>query len=157
MIRPLHRVVGSVLAAIVLAALAGCNTQSSLDMTEAEVVVTINNQPLPNAQVSLFPSDAKAGPNAIAIGVTDATGRAKLSIGAKPGACVGPNKVTITEAPPPAEARSDDPDEAQRKNAAYAAGLKNRPIPAKYATVAQSDSSIDVKKDQKEYKIDLKR
>jgi hypothetical protein len=145
------------LGALLLAvAGSGCNTQPGADLTEVEVVVTINNQPLPNAEVTLTPNDTKSS-TAKATGVTDANGRAKLSTVGKPGAAVGPYKVTAIDGPPPAEARSDDPDVAQRKDAEYRASLKNRPIPSKYATVAQSDATVEVKKDQKEYKIDLKR
>jgi hypothetical protein len=90
------------------------------------------------------------------LGTTDDAGRAKLSSPGKPGACVGPNKVTVTDAPAPAEVRGDD-QEAQRKAGEYKRGLKNRPIPPQYANLAQSDVSVEVKRDQKEYKIDLKR
>jgi hypothetical protein len=147
-----------VLAAAVVA-VAGCggDTHARPDLAEAEVIVTCGGQPLPNAQVTLTPTDTKYGGSAIATGVTDEGGRAKLSCGGKPGACVGVNKVTVTEAPGSEESRSDDPDVSQKREAEARKALKNRPIPPKYATLASSDLTLDVKKDQKEYKIDLKR
>ncbi|HVL14436.1 MAG TPA: hypothetical protein VM529_17825, partial [Gemmata sp.] len=111
------------LAALVLA-LAGCGgtaTQAAPDLTDAEVVVTLNNQPLPNAQVTLTPADEKYGGAAVATGVTDAAGRAKLTCGGRPGACLGPNRVTVAEGPPPDDARSDNPDVAQRSATQYLA------------------------------------
>jgi hypothetical protein len=76
--------------------------------------------------------------------------------GGKPGACIGTNKVTVTEAGSE-EARSDDPDEAQRKAAQARVGLKNRPIPEKYSNLVQSGLTLDVTRDKKEYKLELTR
>lgn len=126
------------------------------DLTEAVVVVTLNGQPLPNAEVTFTPSTAGYGPDAISTGVTDDAGRAKLTTGGKPGACVGPNKVTVIDAPPPEDTRSED-QQAQVRASQYMRSLKNRPIPPKYATLAQSDLTVEVKKGQAEYPIELKR
>jgi len=137
--------------------LGGCKGgRRSPTITEAEVVVTINGQPLPNALVTLTPTTPGYAGNAIASGVTDESGKAVLSCGGKPGACVGANKVTVIDAPAPEEARGDS-DQAQVKAAAYQRSLKNRPIPPQYANLAQSDATIEVKQGQKEYKLDLKR
>jgi len=146
--------------ASLLLALAGCGgtaTHAAPDLTDAEVVVTLNNQPLPNAQVTLTPADEKYGGAAVATGVTDASGRAKLTCGGRPGACLGPNRVTVAEGPPPDAARSDNPDVAQRSATQHLAGLKNRPIPPKYATLAESDLTVEVTKDRSEYRITLTR
>jgi hypothetical protein len=136
--------------------LAGCGGKSVPTLTEAEVLVMINGQPLPNALVTLTPSAAGLGGDAIASGVTDESGRAKVTAGGKAGACVGKNKVTVVDAPAPEEARGED-GAAQMKAAQYQKSLKNRPIPPQYATLAQSEASVDVKKGQKEYKLELKR
>src|SRR5262249_2200202 len=83
----------------------GCRGgQRSPTITEAEVVVTTNGQPLANALVTLTPAAPGYAGNAIASGVTDETGKAALSCGGKPGACVGANKVTVIDAPAPEEA-----------------------------------------------------
>lgn len=153
----MRRAAAFVLVAACLA-VAGCgggDSHAKPDLTEAEVMVTIGGQPLPNALVTLSPTDTKYGGSASASGVTDASGRAKLSCGGKPGACIGANKVTVAEAPD--ENRSDDPDVAQKQEARRQAELKNRPIPAKYATLAQSDLTLEIKKGQTEYKLELKR
>src|SRR5262245_4883273 len=98
--------------------LGGCKGgRRSPTITEAEVVVTINGQPLPNALVTLTPATPGYAGNAIASGVTDESGKAALSCGGKPGACVGANKVTVIDAPAPEEARGDS-GEAQAKAAA---------------------------------------
>src|SRR5262245_56716024 len=138
-------VVALALAAGVLAA-AGCgNRTRTPNRVEAQVVVTINGQVLPNALVTLTPTEAGFGGDAIATGVTDESGRAKLTCGGKPGACAGTNKVTVTEAPMPEEARGEDAG-SQAKAAQHQKGLKNRPIPPKYASLAQSDATLDIKK-----------
>lgn len=129
-------------------------------LTEAEVVVTINGQPLPNALVTLNPTDASLGAGGIASGVTDESGRAKLSVSGKPGAAVGANKVTVVEGPAGADVRgSDSHDDDAQKRAIQQQGkaLKNRPIPEKYSNLAQSDLSLDIKTGQKDYKLELKR
>src|SRR5262245_19002646 len=78
--------------------LGGCKGgRRSPTITEAEVVVTINGQPLPNALVTLTPATPGYAGNAIASGVTDESGKAALSCGGKPGACVGANKVTVID------------------------------------------------------------
>lgn len=148
-------VVGFAVAALTLTGCGG-DTHSKPDVTEAEVVVFLNNQPLPGAQVTLTPSDSKYGSGSIATGITDAQGRAKLTCGNMPGACLGTNRVGVTEASP-TEARSDDPDLAQKKAAEARAGLKNRPIPEKYANVIQSGLMVEITKEKKEYKLELTR
>ncbi len=135
----------------------GCgNGTKSPDLVSATVVVTINGQPLPNAQVMFTPTSSAYGSNAIASGVTDDQGRAQLAIGSKSGACVGENRVTISEGPPPEETRSQDGN-AQLEEAKYQKSLKNRPIPTKYATATTTDLIITIAKDKTEYPIELKR
>jgi hypothetical protein len=137
--------------------LAGCGVgRVPPTLTEAEVVVTINGQPLPNALVTLTPASGGYGGEAIATGVTDESGLARLSCGEKAGASVGPNKVTVVDAPPPEAARGDDAA-AQAAAEQYRKSLKNRPIPPQYATLAKSDATLDIKPGQKEYKLALKR
>src|SRR5262245_53483392 len=96
-------------AAVVVVVGCGGDAHTRPDLTEAEVLVAGDGQPVPGALVTLTPTDTKYGGSAIATGITDENGRAKLSCGNKPGACLGANKVTVTEAPVSEAARGDDP------------------------------------------------
>jgi hypothetical protein len=122
---------------------------------EVEGRVTVNGQPLPKAEVRFFPM-IDFGAEFIAVGETDDDGRYKLSCRGQPGACAGENRVTITEAPLPAELRGYSA-EAQTRQAKYRGGMKNRPIPPQYANLAQSPLKIAVTADRKTYDLDLTR
>jgi hypothetical protein len=133
-----------VMLALVAASAGGCGPRAgkSPDLAEAVVIVTIGGQPLPHALVTFTPTGSY-GSDAFATGVTDESGRATLSSGGKPGACLGPNKVTVVDAPAPEEVRGDDL-ESQRKSSEYRLKLKNRPIPNQYSNLAQSDLTVEV-------------
>jgi hypothetical protein len=140
-----------------LLALSGCTDGKKTPVfTPAEIVVTLNGQPLPKALVTLTPTDSGYGPESVSSGVTDDKGRVKLMAGTNTGACVGINQVTIDEGPLPEETRSEDPA-AQVKASNYLQSLKNRPIPQRYATVATSDVKLEIKEGQTEYKLELTR
>ncbi|MFO0877156.1 MAG: hypothetical protein U0840_07250 [Gemmataceae bacterium] len=139
-----------------LLSLTGCLKNASPTLTEVELVVMINGQPLPNALVTLTPTASGLGGAGIASGVTDDSGLVRFTAGGKQGAAIGVNKVTIIDAPPSEELRGEDP-EAQQKLAQYQKRLKNRPIPAKLGNLAQSDVDLDIKAGQKQYKLDLTR
>jgi hypothetical protein len=125
-------------------------------LTEAKVTVLLAGQPLPNALVTFTPAASHYGADAIASGVTDAQGVAQLVCGTKPGACIGLNRVTVMEAPLGEEARSDDP-QAQAKASKQLKELKNRPIPPRYATLADGGIEVEIKAGQVEYKLELTR
>lgn len=145
------------LLAFALFGIVGCKeSKATPTLTEVEMIVTINGAALPHALVTLTPTDSTFGGNAIASGVTDEAGKVKFQIAGKPGAAVGQNKVTVADPPPPDELRGESP-EAQAKLDAYHRSLKNRPIPPKYGVLIQSDATVEIKKDQKDYKLDLKR
>jgi hypothetical protein len=142
--------------ALTALALAGCGGDGGKvpPLAEAEVLVLLGGQPLPNAQVTFSPTGAGLAANVQATGVTDDGGRCKLTTGGKPGVALGESVVTVAEAPTPESLRGED---AQEKLAQHRAGLKNRPIPPKYATTGKSDIRVTVTKDQKEYKVELSR
>jgi hypothetical protein len=122
-------------------------------IVEVEGRVTLRGQPLPKAEVRFYPMTGFGG-EYIAVGETDEEGRFKLSCLGQPGACACENRVTVTEAPVPAEMRGLS-GEAQARVARYRAGLKNRPIPDRYANLAQSPLKVTVTADKKEYNIEL--
>jgi len=140
-------------------AMMGCSDGGSSKpaLTQATVTVLINGQPLPHALVTLTPTDKQYSGDATSSAETDDAGVAKLMCGTQPGACLGINQVTVTEASPPEEVRSQDSDEGQRAAMKLRAPHKNRPIPNNYASVAQSDLKIEIKKDANAYKVDLRR
>lgn len=141
---------------LVALALGGCGTSEPKlpPLTEAEGVVLLGGQPLPNASVTFNPTAAGLPAGAAATAVTDANGRFKLAVGGKPGAVPGEAIVTVGEGPAPEDVRDQD---AQGKLAAFQAGLKNRPIPGKYGNTNTSKVLVTVTKDQKEYKVELSR
>jgi hypothetical protein len=135
--------------------LVGCGGKTKApELTEAEGVVTVNGQPLPNAQVTFTPTASGVSGQAIARGVSDDQGRYRLTCDGQPGAVVGENVVTITEGPTPDDVRGED---GQAKYKEFAAKLKNRPIPAIYANVAKSPLRVTVKAGQKDYPLVLQR
>ncbi|WP_166832097.1 hypothetical protein [Thalassoroseus pseudoceratinae] len=64
--------------------------------------------------------------------------------------------MTVTEAPMPGEFRGQS-GESQIKASQYIESLKNRPIPDKYGTLAQTPLTITVTEDQQTYDIKLSR
>lgn len=135
-------------------ALAGCGESKLPELTEVEGSVFLGGQPLPHVQITFNPTQSGLPANSIGIGTTDDMGKFKLTTAGKDGAVPGEHIITIVEGPPPEDVRGE---EGQTKMARYQASLKNRPIPAKYATISKSDYKITVTKDQKEYKVELSR
>lgn len=141
-------------AAAVLAAalaLAGCS-KTPPPIVPVEGVVLLNDQPLPNAEVQFVPVDPALGAEYTAVGTTDEQGRFRLTCKGQPGACVGDNRVTVADASMPESLRGKQNEEAK-----FAAGLKNRPIPARYNSVAATPLKIAVSAGQAEYKVEMKR
>jgi hypothetical protein len=139
----------------VLLASAGCGGESSLPtLTPVEGVVTLGGQPLPHALITFNPTKSGLPANSAGTAVTDEAGKFTLTTAGKPGAVPGEHVVTVVDGPPPDAARGEDD---QAKLTQFHAGLKNRPIPAKYSAMSKSDYKVTVKTDQKDYTIDLSR
>jgi hypothetical protein len=119
--------------------------------------VRLDGQPLPNVKVEFVPDLSGFGAEMNSSAITDEQGRYTLAraFTGQPGAVVGKHHVLITEAPTPAEFRSQDP-QTQARYAQYMAKLKNRPIPERYGKLASADV-IEVRADQKTYDLDLTR
>jgi hypothetical protein len=139
-----------------LLAICGC-AKGPPPMTDVSGVVLLDGQPLPQAHVEFCPILKGFGAEMNSSAVTDDQGHFTLakSLTSEPGAVVGQHRVLITERPTPAEFRSQDP-QTQARYIAFMAKLKNRPIPANYAVLATAPI-VDVKSEQKEYKLELKR
>jgi hypothetical protein len=141
---------------LVVLCLAGC-TKTPPSVVEVTGVVLLNGEPLPKAKVDFVPQLAGFGADQNSSAVTDDQGRFTLSykFGTQPGAVVGLHHVVVTNYMPP-EYHSISAD-AQNRWAEYLKGLKNRPIPEQYTSVVKTPLKIEVKPDQKEYKVELTR
>jgi hypothetical protein len=145
-----------VLAAAVLPAVVGCGSKAPEMAPAVEGVVTINNQPLPNATVTFTPTAAGVGGQYVGTAVTDDKGHFVLQTAGKPGAVVGEHKVTVTEGPVPESLRGEE-NQARAAAAGTGANQKNRPIPAVYGSLAKTTLTVTVKADQKDYPLQLSR
>ena len=132
------------------AALTGCKAEPP-PIVAVSGIVTLDGKPLPKAEVRFYPEQPGLPGDYIAIAVTDENGKYTLMTNNQNGACACTNKVTVSEGPPPDDARS------QSKFDAYKATLKNRPIPEKFGTLASSPLTITVKADQSDYPITISR
>jgi hypothetical protein len=143
-------------AAGCLIAICGC-AKGPPPMTEVSGLVLLDGQPLPQAKVEFCPVLKGFGAEMNSSAVTDDQGRFTLanSLTIVPGAVIGQHRVLITERATPAEFRSQDP-QTQARYGAFMAKLKNRPIPAPYGVLVTAPL-VEVKLDQKEYNIELKR
>jgi hypothetical protein len=151
---PMSRSLLRVYVMLLCGLIAGC-AKAPPPVIEIDGRVTINGKPLPNAEVSFVPL-IDFGGEYIATGVTDDDGRYSLTCAGRSGACACENLVMVREGPLPEGLRGYS-GEAQAKQARYAAGLKNRPIPPQYGNLAQSTLKLVVKPDRKTYDIELTR
>jgi hypothetical protein len=132
--------------------LAGCKAPPPL-IVEAEGVVLLDGKPLNNVEVRFFPM-IDYGPEYTAKGITDKNGRFQLTCNGAPGACACENRVIIVEPDLPPHLKSEN---AQAELARHIKSLGGRPLPQKYANLADSPLVAHVKAEQKEYKFELKR
>ncbi len=138
------------LAILFACSLTGCKKEPP-PIVAVSGIITLDGKPLPKVEVRFYPEESGLPGDYIAIAVTDDDGKYTLMTNNQSGACVGVNKVTISEGPPPEGARS------QEKFDLYKATLKNRPIPEHYGTLASSPLTITVSADKTDYPIALKR
>jgi hypothetical protein len=139
--------------AAALALLVGCGGTPPPQIVEAEGVIRLEGKPLKNVAVRFVPLDDGAS-QYMATGVTDKEGRFKLTCNGQPGACVGQNRVLVTEGDIPPRLQVE---EAQLALARYFKELGGRPIPPRYGDLVNSPLIADVKAGQREYTFDLKR
>jgi len=149
MIRSTRVVVAGV---TLLAPLAGCKAPPP-PIVKAEGVVRLDGKPLKGAAVRFFPL-IDYGSGYVATGVTDESGRFRLTCNGQPGACACENRVLVLEADIPARLQSES---AQADLARYFRELGGRPLPPKYANLAESPLTATVTPDRAEYDFDLTR
>ena len=132
--------------------LAGCKAPPP-PIVKAEGVVLLDGKPLNNVEVRFFPM-IDYGPEYTAKGITDKQGRFQLTCKGQPGACACENRVIIAEPDLPPHLRSES---AQAALARHFQSLGGRPLPPKYANLADSPLIAHVTADQREYKFELTR
>jgi hypothetical protein len=140
---------------ITAVALAGC-AKAPPEIVPVEGVVLLNGQPLPHAEVQFVPMSPGLGAEYVATATTDESGRFTLTCRGRQGACACENRVTVSDAPAPDDARGMS-GESQTRVSRYYAALKNRPIPAAYASVARTPLAVAVAAGRAEYRLELKR
>jgi len=147
-------VVWTLAAATLLPLSLGCAKQRP-PVVEAQGVVLLNQQPLPNAVVEFYPELDDFGTEMKSLAVTDEKGHFTLKCNwqDQPGAAVAKHRVVVYEAPAP----GTDPNTRRERGSSPKPLLPNRPIPTKYAAVGSTPLEIEVKPDQKEYKVELTR
>ncbi len=116
-------------------------------------MVRLDGRPLKGVQVRFLPKIAY-GAEYVALGVTDDKGRCPMICKGEPGACAGDNYVTIEEGPLPAELKSE---RAQAELARFLQKLGDRPLPQKYASLADNPLAVIIEAGKKEYAFDLTR
>jgi hypothetical protein len=124
-------------------------------IVEATGGVRLDGKPLKNVRVRFVPV-ADYGPEYVATGVTDQSGRFQLTCHGKPGACACEHRVVVLEGEIPAALKGEDL-RVQDELARYLQSLGGRPLPAQYATLANSPLTVTVTAQQKEYPLELTR
>jgi hypothetical protein len=141
----------TVAGAVLLTAEFGCGKAPPPPILEVEGVVTLDGKPLKKAQVRFIPQ-IEFGPEYVASGVTDDLGQFTLLCKGQPGACAGENFVLVSEADIPARLQSET---AQAELAKYFQSLGGRPLPRRYANLADSPLTVTVNAGQKKYDFKL--
>jgi hypothetical protein len=136
-------------------AIAGCS-EGPPPIVPVEGVLLLDHQPLPHARIRFAPNLNGPGGDYLAEGVTDENGRFQLSCKGQPGACACENMVMVSEGPMSKAGRGISAA-AQEEAARFLASLKNRPIPAVYATASKTPLTVAVTAGQTEYTLELKR
>jgi hypothetical protein len=148
-----------IIAAIALCimAISGCGT-SPPEIVPVTGVVTINGDPLANAEVRFMPMADGLDGNFVASGISDKSGAFTLHLQGKPepGCCACECKVLVVEGPIPGDTRGQD-ERSLMAAANFKKKLKNRPIPEKYHRVGTSPLSFTVSAENKEFEVKLAR
>jgi hypothetical protein len=122
----------------------GCGKPEPPARVPVSGIVTIDGKPVPSAVVTFYPSFEGFGGEVIAEGVTDVGGRYSLTCPLGPGA----------DAPTPEDAREQSVAGQQRMQA-FLKSLTNRPIGAKFGTLATSPLEVEVSAGGGSYDLQL--
>ena len=131
----------------------GCSAPPQA-IVSASGVVTLNGQPLANAEVRFYPQDSALSGDFIGSAVTDAQGRYAMVTNGQQGAVPGLNRVTVSEGPTPPGSRGRS-EKAHAILEEYTSKLANRPIPPKYGNVADTPLKVTVTPSESNYPLEL--
>jgi hypothetical protein len=131
----------------------GCGKAPPPPIVAVEGIVRLEGRPLKRAEIRFLPA-IEHGAEYVAVGVTDDNGQFKLICKGQAGACACDNFVLIGEAPLPAELRGEN---AQAELARYFQKLGGRPIPPKYANLADNALTAKVVAGAKAFEFNLSR
>lgn len=149
-------VAAAVSLAVLAAAASGCGKPEPPPRVPVSGIVTIGGQPVPSALVTFYPMFEGFGGEVIAEGVSDRAGRYTLAGPLGEGACVGRHKVTVSDAPTPADAREQSV-EAQRRLQAFLQTLTNRPIGQRFGALATTPLEVEVTAEGGDYDLEVTR
>jgi hypothetical protein len=141
---------------LAVSTLSGCGGKTEPVFVEVEGTLLLDDKPLPLALVEFMPDVKGHGAEVNSTAVTDTNGKFKLECGAKPGAMIASHRVVINEGPPPAGARGQDAA-SQAKLTEYMNALKNRPIPEVYGNFKDTSLRVEVKAEDKNIVLKMKR
>ncbi len=136
------RAAGVVTSSLLLCLLSGCN-RNSLNLAPVEGMVTIDGQPLADAGVLFFSTDAKMGQPAT--GVTDSEGKFTLITANQSGAAIGDHLVAIAK---------DKTTTIPQSHGLPLYAVQSF-IPTKYADAKSSGLSASVKDDDNHFDFSL--
>jgi hypothetical protein len=148
-----HRRVPLAICAALALLVPGCGKPKPPPIVEVAGVVRLDGKPLKNVVVRFVPVN-DFGPDYLASGVTDESGRFTLMCNGQSGACAGENRVTVSEADIPARLKGEDL-KTQAELARYLQSLGGRPLPPQYSNLAQTPLTVTVTADQREYVLEL--
>ncbi len=141
-------------SAIVLVCGCGSSKPSPTQILEVEGSVLLDGEPLRKVRVSFVPK-GDYGPEYIAVGTTDESGRFTLSCHGQPGACIGENTVLITESELPPHLKGE---RGRQDKIKYFESLGGRPLPERFGSLAADNPIIvTVSADRKIYAVALTR
>jgi len=147
---------------MIVAIAAGCGKSVRSGAAKASGRVTYKGQPLADATVTLVP---QSGKGAGAAGLTDESGRFRLTTSGGEGAFPGAYKVTVTKTEEAAASAAPKTADIEALQKADLQGLKGAPksasppkslVPSKYTTAAKTPLSCEVTQGGKnEFDFDL--
>jgi hypothetical protein len=130
----------------------GCG-QASGPVSEAQGTITLNNKPVPNAEVVFMPDEGTKGPRSSAI--CDERGHFRLQTDdGRSGAVVGKHRVTVRTSPP----REDVGHDGEARGDAAAVRPSYVPISDLYGKTDDTNplGAVQVTPDKHTYDLDLK-
>ena len=133
------------MAVVVAAALAGCGARDQLHLVPATGLVTLNNEPVPDASVIFEPASVSGGK--LATGRTNARGEFALYTDNRAGAACGLYKAAVMSSGALSSARNAGPAVIRPRDPSFRSdsqGHTQSPIPERYVSPEASGLAFEV-------------